>query len=268
MSVSNQKLEANRANAQKSSGPTTQAGLEKSSQNAVKHGLTGCFRVLACESQEDFNYLLEEFLEAEKPVGAVEAQLVRKMAEFTWLGARCVRLQEGCITETQTPEQKAAGLTQNTVSYEIDRFIRYQTAHDRAYQRASKELQDRRKQRQLAEGGFVSQTHAEADQERKAELHQHKVAAAKARAEVAEARATIASIKAQSARTRAAKQPKELAESSGGALDTAPVLRDFLEPAESITSSLPPEASEMVANGTLSSQNGGLRPGAQRHSGI
>ncbi|MBV8898420.1 MAG: hypothetical protein JO051_18025 [Acidobacteriaceae bacterium] len=228
MSISDRKLEANRANAQKSSGPATQAGLEKSSRNAVKHGLTGCFRVLPYESQEDFDYLLNEFVEAEKPVGAVEFQLVRKMAEFTWLGARCVRMQEGCITETQTPEQKAAGLTQSSVSYEIDRYIRYQAAHDRAYQRASKELQDRRKQRLIAERGFVSQKRTEADQERKAELHQYKVAAAKAHAGAAESRATIAAIKA----------------------------------AESITSFLPPEAAEMAANGTLSRQNGGFQKSA------
>jgi len=217
MSVSKRKRKANRANAQKSTGAVTPAGRAAVSTNAIKHGLTGCFRVLVTESQEQFDLLLEQFLEAEQPVGGVEVQLVRKMAEHTWMSARCVRAQEGCITATQTPEQKAQGLCATSVNLEIERYLRYQAAHDRAYQRASKELRERRKERQLAARGFVSQKHQEAQEARQAELHPHKVAAAKAGAQHAESRATMASIKT----------------------------------AEKITSFIPPEAAAAWANGGL-----------------
>ncbi|MGH9621602.1 MAG: hypothetical protein ACRD45_18090, partial [Bryobacteraceae bacterium] len=43
--------------------------------------------------------------------------------------------------------------------------------HDRAYQRASAELQKLKKARQLAEIGFASQKRAEAEESRKAERH-------------------------------------------------------------------------------------------------
>src|SRR5581483_6469297 len=49
MFLSKRKREANRANAQKSTGPLTEIGRERVSRNARKHGLTGAFEVLEGE---------------------------------------------------------------------------------------------------------------------------------------------------------------------------------------------------------------------------
>ena len=61
MGISKRKLAANRANAQKSTGPTSVSGVATSSQNRRTHGLCGKFVVLPNESQELFDELLTAF---------------------------------------------------------------------------------------------------------------------------------------------------------------------------------------------------------------
>ena len=182
---SKRQLAANRANAKKSSGPRTEAGREKVAQNATKHGLSGGnFQVLSCENQDEYNALFERFLQAEKPVGDVERELVVKMARHTWLSERALRCQEGCfLVQPRTPEEKENRQHGIAVRADLEIYVRYQAAHDRAYQRASKELQERRKQRTKDEIGFVSQKRAEAQEARREakenrdmEVHQYVVA--------------------------------------------------------------------------------------------
>jgi hypothetical protein len=115
---------------------------------------------------------------------------------------RAVRLQEGCITATQSPEQKANNIQELSMPPQFERFLRYQAAYDRAYARAAKELREKRKERQLAERGVVSQKRQEAAEARKEaaenrqkELHPHRVAAAKARSEREQTNTTLAGIK-------------------------------------------------------------------------
>jgi hypothetical protein len=190
-------IQANRRNAQKSTGPTSPAGRATVSQNAVRHGLAGSFRVLPCESQEMYDRFLNQLIEDEKPVGLAEVELVKKMAEHTWLAKRALRFQERMfVVSEQTPEHKAADGFEVGIRPELERFIRYHTTHDRAYQRASKELRERQKERRLAEIGFAREKRAQAEETRRAEVHVHKVKAAKAHAERAQADATMHSIAA------------------------------------------------------------------------
>ena len=167
MFTSIRKRAANRANAQHSSGPVTSAGKETVSRNAVKHGLTGRFFVMEGEEQELYDALLNQFMEDEKPVGIGEIELVKKMAQHTWLSTRAQRFEDACfVTVSRTPEMQENGQAEMHVDSELERYTRYQAHHNREYQRASKELQDRRKEREKAERGFVSQKHAEAKEVR------------------------------------------------------------------------------------------------------
>ncbi len=181
MPSSLRKLKANRANAKKSTGPKSAAAKEKVSHNSVNHGLCGRFDVLACEHQDDYDLLLNRLHEEEKPVGTAEVELVVKMAQHTWLCRRALRLQEACFSMEpaepgQTREQQAIG-----VRTTINNYVRYHAAQDRAYRRASQELLQRRKERQLAERGFASQKRLEAEETRKAEKHAQTMALQKAR---------------------------------------------------------------------------------------
>jgi hypothetical protein len=186
MAISKRKLAANRANAQKSTGPTSSTGKETISQNSRKHGLCGAFKVLEGESQTEYDDLLERFLRTEQPADDVERELVAKMVRHTWLSERAVRVQEACfLVQPRTAEDIANGKENICVRADLDLYLRYQAAHDRAYQRAAHELAKRRKERLQAEVGFVSQKRAEAQEERREkqqaqrdELHTFKVATA------------------------------------------------------------------------------------------
>src|SRR6202451_1798354 len=88
---------ANRRNAEKSCGAKTEAGKAAVSQNATFHGLTGRFKVIEGESQETFDNLFNQFMLDEQPVGSVEIELVRRMAEYTWCRQRSARLLDDCF---------------------------------------------------------------------------------------------------------------------------------------------------------------------------
>jgi len=173
-------IAANRRNAQKSTGPKSPEGKAIVSQNRMTHGLCARFSVLPeIEKQENYDTLLERFMEAEQPVDQVEVELVVKMAQSTWLSSRAVRSQNDCfVPMPKTPEQIKAGETPMGITDSLELAMRYHAAHDRAYQRASAELQKRKKERRLAEIGFESQerkrnqeARAQAEEIRKAEKH-------------------------------------------------------------------------------------------------
>jgi hypothetical protein len=77
--------ETARLNGAKSRGPKTAAGKEISSQNALQHGFTSqSVIVLACESQSQFDELLNQFMEIHKPANAAEIDLVEEMVACRW----------------------------------------------------------------------------------------------------------------------------------------------------------------------------------------
>ena len=194
MSSSLRRLLANRANAKKSAGPVTAEGKAKVSQNRTVHGLTGNFHVLEGEDQAKYDALIDQLMQDERPVGIAEIELVKKMAEHTWLRERASRFQEACfIVMPRTAEQRANVEAEMAVRPELERYIRYQAHHDRAYARASAELLKRKKERRLAAVGFESQKRAEAherrrgaDEHRKLERHKTALANDQKRFELAE----------------------------------------------------------------------------------
>ncbi len=74
----------NKANAQKSTGPRTDAGKQRSSLNALRHGLTGQTVVLSTEDHSAYQRHSQPFLDEYKPSGATEAQLVQFLVDTSW----------------------------------------------------------------------------------------------------------------------------------------------------------------------------------------
>ena len=168
MSTSPAKLEAARSNGAKSHGATTRAGRARSAQNAIKHGLCSVFITLTSEDQEQYNRLLQRFMDAQKPADAIEEELVARMARATWQSERAVRLQSGCfVHKAQTPEQKLEDeQTMSLKLNELNNLMRYQTMHERAYDRAAAALAKHRKEKFEQERRFVSQKRQEAAEAR------------------------------------------------------------------------------------------------------
>ena len=163
-------IAANRRNAQKSRGPVTDAGKKITSQNARRHGLCASFQVIPnIENQEDFDRLLEAFVEAEKPTDAVECELVVTMAEQLWLARRATRMENlRYVPQERSEEDEENNKFPLMIEHaSIELFLRYHTAHYRAYRQAMQDLQSRRKQKQLQEIGSVRQKQAEAEEVRR-----------------------------------------------------------------------------------------------------
>src|SRR6202049_5090667 len=74
----------NKAKAQKSTGPRTEAGKQRSSLNALRHGLTGQTVVLPTEDHSAYQRHSQAFLDEYRPKGATEIQLVQSLLDTSW----------------------------------------------------------------------------------------------------------------------------------------------------------------------------------------
>jgi hypothetical protein len=83
--ISQKKLEANRRNAQKSTGPKTPEGKAISSQNGLTHGLTSrkC-PILPGENEEEYRELQDALTRDLKPRGAMQRELVTDLVQTRW----------------------------------------------------------------------------------------------------------------------------------------------------------------------------------------
>jgi hypothetical protein len=73
--------EINRANAQKSTGPKSIPGKQRSAMNAVKHNLTGQSLILQPDETAAYNRLTNALLTDLKPATELERQVVQKIID-------------------------------------------------------------------------------------------------------------------------------------------------------------------------------------------
>jgi hypothetical protein len=91
--VSEARIDANRRNAQKSTGPKSTEGKERARFNALKHGATAQTRVLPGEDPAQFDGLVDAFTAGLQPRDPVERILIERMAVFTTRSDRALRLE-------------------------------------------------------------------------------------------------------------------------------------------------------------------------------
>ncbi|MEN6575190.1 MAG: hypothetical protein ABFD90_02515 [Phycisphaerales bacterium] len=90
-------IQANRSNAQKSTGPRTRGGKERASQNALKHGLLAQEAVIQGEDPEEFELYREGMLQELSPAGVVETMLAERVVGLSWRLRRAERLQNAAF---------------------------------------------------------------------------------------------------------------------------------------------------------------------------
>ncbi|MFL6416101.1 MAG: hypothetical protein ACJ74Y_10595 [Bryobacteraceae bacterium] len=151
--LSPRKLEANRENAQLSTGPTSEEGKAVSSRNNFRHGFTGAFCLLAGESHDEFHQLVADLGDEHQPATVTESILVNDMARHYWLHQRALRMQEECFS---------FDLTAPDTQKQLDLFLRYGLTHERAFARCLSALLKLRKDRLSLERGFESQEREQA----------------------------------------------------------------------------------------------------------
>jgi hypothetical protein len=138
--ISDVKFEANRRNAEKSTGPRTEKGKAKSRWNALKHGLTAKTTVLpGVESKGEFKKLLRGYLRHYKPKGTPEKSLVQRLA------ACDLRVQRAIRAERSVLKEGAGAFVEGGY---MPNFARHRAAAWREFEQTQKslhEVQDRRK---------------------------------------------------------------------------------------------------------------------------
>jgi len=77
-------IQANRQNAQKSTGPRTPEGKAAVAQNALKHGLCARRDVVITESQADFDLHRSALLDELAPQGPMESILADRIVTLSW----------------------------------------------------------------------------------------------------------------------------------------------------------------------------------------
>ena len=88
-------IEANRRNAQMSTGPITEEGKRKSRQNAVRHGLTAETVIDALEDAEDYAAFELAVTSDYDVQSAVERELVLRLASLLWRLRRATVIEAG-----------------------------------------------------------------------------------------------------------------------------------------------------------------------------
>ena len=91
------RADVNRANAQYSTGPKTEAGKRRSALNALRHGLTGQIVVMPSEDLAAYRRHVQNFTDEYHPNGATEAQLVQSLADASWRLNRIAALEANVL---------------------------------------------------------------------------------------------------------------------------------------------------------------------------
>jgi hypothetical protein len=102
-------FEANRRNARKSTGPTSEEGKQRSRCNAVRHGLTAETVIGALEDAEDYKTFEAAIIADYDAQSAVERELVLRLASLLWRLRRATTI-ETALFESQAEQR--SGLTQ------------------------------------------------------------------------------------------------------------------------------------------------------------
>jgi len=119
-------IEANRRNAQLSTGPRTRGGRAASRMNAMKYGLTAAQIVLFDETPDDFEAFFGEIVTALKPGDPVEAQIAERIAVCAWRLRRSYRIEAAMFENVRRSWVNGAP----TVTSRIEHLFVRVTAHD------------------------------------------------------------------------------------------------------------------------------------------
>jgi hypothetical protein len=163
---------ANRANAQKSTGPRTPEGKAIVAQNAVKHGLLAQGGVIKGEDWGEFELFRGRMREDLGPLGTLEGMLADRVVNLAWRLRRAERLETAALATLEeqhaarttdkpagdSPDEREAALARLIVEdfrygKVLDRLLGYERRIENSLYRTVNEL---RKQRLLREVEEVS----------------------------------------------------------------------------------------------------------------
>ena len=170
--ASEAQIAANRRNAQRSTGPTTEEGRARVAQNGVKHGLCAADPVLPWEDRAEFEALIADLTAGLQPANEIELALLSQYADAMWRRQRCPSLETGLLAgampettegcpEGVHPTVWAMGEAWMARSKEINRLSLHESRLSRLCERALNRLlavqAERRQEEKAAELALLSQ---------------------------------------------------------------------------------------------------------------
>jgi len=162
-------IDANRLNAQKSTGPRTPEGRAAVRLNGVTHGLTAKTLVLKGESEDDFKALFESLEAEHQPTTPTEETLVADLAMATWRRRRLYNMEAGYYNvrlkelsvyadSKKLDDSCRLGMVADSNSNTMALIGRQEARLERSYYKALHELQRLRAERERqANSALVSQ---------------------------------------------------------------------------------------------------------------
>jgi hypothetical protein len=150
-SISLKKREANRRNAQMSTGPKTEDGKAWSRRNSLKHGILASALLITqgdgAEDQTEFDELLGGLHRDFAPVGMFEEMLVEKIAVCWWRQKRALLCEAGLVGHTfvTVPSDPLLESYKERLRLpfgeNLDRILRYETTIQRQLAYAINQLE-------------------------------------------------------------------------------------------------------------------------------
>ena len=129
--ASEAQIQANRRNAQRSTGPKSEQGKASVAQNALIHGLRAEKVLGREEDPAAFAALREELRERWEPEGEIEAALLERMTLFLW------RMRRAAEMEGRAFEAMTAGNDATNAAVQLGLLTRYEAAIERGYARCA-----------------------------------------------------------------------------------------------------------------------------------
>lgn len=144
--TSQKQIEANRKNAEKSTGAKTEAGKNIVKLNAIKHGLLSSEVLLEGENRQELDELAQKIRTELAPANQVEMILVERIIANTWRLKRAIKIETEMIQDgwkNNYLEKKTIGQIFNYDFSNDDafgKFIRYETSIENGIYRALHKL--------------------------------------------------------------------------------------------------------------------------------
>jgi hypothetical protein len=137
-------ITANRANAQKSTGPRSAEGKSASRFNALKHGIDAASIVISGEDPADYDALVAQYQQEYRPQSASEAFHVDTMIRADWQKRRMQNVEADLyhtvLAESPGNSLAAVLLAESPAAKLLVRVQRQIAAFERTWHRANAEL--------------------------------------------------------------------------------------------------------------------------------
>jgi len=120
--TSHKQFEANRQNAQKSTGPRTENGKRRSRLNALRHGLAAETVVEALENLASYKKFQAAIVSHYAPQSPVEHELVLRLASLLWRLRRATSIETGLFEIQAARRRHPASNPRTSIKPPIDLY--------------------------------------------------------------------------------------------------------------------------------------------------